>query len=288
VGGTRRKLSFFVMVLCYSRLMYLAFTLSQRMEQFLACHLQAFEAFGGRVPARIRVDNLKSAVLRRLTGEAPVFNPRYRDFAEYAGFTITPCNIGKGNEKERVEAAVGYVKKNFLAGLAIPDFSAVNPAARVWLETIANVRVHGETHQRPLDRFAEEQALLHPLPGAPFDCASVYSVRASSRFRVTFETNHYSVPAEYAGRPLTLKVYADRLCRTTRSGSSRATHAATTASRTSRIPITPRPCSPNGAGHASKSSSGASSPSPRGPRLTTRPWPSGASTPAIMSRRSWP
>jgi transposase len=212
VGNTRRKLSFFVMVLCYSRLLYVQFTLSQQMEQFLACHLNAFASFGARVPDKVMVDNLKSAVLRRLTGEAPVLNPRYRDFADQAGFTIVPCNVGKGNEKGRVESAVGYVKKNFLNGLDIPDFSALNPAVRVWLDTVANVRTHGETQQRPVERFDQERALLHPLPAGPFDVGTVYSVRASSRFRVSFETNRYSVPAEYASTALTLKVFADRLC----------------------------------------------------------------------------
>jgi transposase len=212
VGQTRRKLSFFVMVLCWCRLMYLEFTLSQKMEQFLACHQHAFAFFGNRVPEKIMVDNLKSAVLRRLIGEAPVFNRRYLEFANHYGFTITPCNVGKGNEKGRVESGVGYVKKNFLNGLQIPDFSALNPAAQVWLETIANVRIHGETHQRPVDRFAEEQPRLHPAPSIPFDIATVESVRASSRFRVTYDTNRYSVPAEYATTPVTLKVYPDRLC----------------------------------------------------------------------------
>ncbi|MEK7878189.1 MAG: IS21 family transposase, partial [Pseudomonadota bacterium] len=47
VGSTRRRLSFFLMVLCYSRLMYLEFTVSQKMEFFLACHENAFAAFGG-------------------------------------------------------------------------------------------------------------------------------------------------------------------------------------------------------------------------------------------------
>ncbi len=98
VGETRRKLSLFVMVLCWCRLMYLEFTLSQKMEQFLACHQHAFEFFGNRAPDNIMVDNLKSAVLKRLTGEAPVFNPRYLDFARHAGFTIKPCNVRKGNE----------------------------------------------------------------------------------------------------------------------------------------------------------------------------------------------
>ena len=65
VGETRRRLSLFVMVLCYSRMLSVEFTLSQTMEQFLACHQNAFAFFGNRVPAKVMVDNLKSAVLRR-------------------------------------------------------------------------------------------------------------------------------------------------------------------------------------------------------------------------------
>jgi transposase len=212
VGETRRKLSFFVMVLCYSRMSYVEFTLSQKMEQFLCCHQHAFEFFGNRVPKKIMVDNLKSAVLRRLIGEDPVFNPRYLDFAHQAGFTIKPCNVRKGNEKGRVESGVGYVKKNLLNGLEIPDFSALNPAARVWLDTIANVRIHGETHKRPVDLFAEEQPRLQPGPVHPYDIGTVLTVRASSRFRVSYDANRYSVPAQYASTILTLKVYPDRLC----------------------------------------------------------------------------
>ncbi|HQN20309.1 MAG TPA: IS21 family transposase, partial [Syntrophobacteraceae bacterium] len=74
VGETSRRLSFFVMVLCYSRMMYLEFTVSQTMEHWLACHHNAFDAFGS-VPQKIMVDNLKSAVLKRIVGQAPVFNP---------------------------------------------------------------------------------------------------------------------------------------------------------------------------------------------------------------------
>jgi transposase len=211
VGQTRRRLSFFVMVLCYSRIMYVEFTVSQTMEHFLACHQHAFDYVGG-IPQKIMVDNLKSAVLRRALGEAPVLNPKYRDFANHHGFTITPCNVGKGNEKGRVENAVGYVKKNFLAGLDIPDFSALAPAARHWLGSVANVRVHGETRQKPLDLWQKETPYLSPLPLHPFDIATVSQVRASRQFRVTFETNRYSVPAHYAGQALTLKTYPDRLC----------------------------------------------------------------------------
>lgn len=211
VGETIRRLSFFVMVLCYSRMMYVEFTVSQTMEHFLACHQNAFDFFGS-VPGKIMVDNLKSAVLKRIIGQAPVFNPKYLEFADHHGFSIVACNVGKGNEKGRVENGVGYVKKNFLAGLDIPSFAAINPAARQWLETISNVRVHGETHKQPITLFEEERAALLQLPENPFDIATVSQVRASSQFRITVDTNRYSVPAEYAGAGLTLKTYPDRLC----------------------------------------------------------------------------
>src|SRR5262245_20944288 len=211
VGQTQRLLSFFVMVLCYSRMLYVEFTVSQTMEHFLVCHQHAFEFFGG-VPEKIMVDNLKSAVLQRALGEAPVFNPKYLDFANHSGLTIAPCNVGKGNEKGRVENAVGYVKKNFLAGLEIPDVSALNPAARQGLETVGNVRVHGETTATPTALWHKERPSLRPLPLHPFDMATVSQVRASRQFRMTLDTNRSSVPAHYAGQALTLKTYPDRLC----------------------------------------------------------------------------
>lgn len=211
VGSTRRRLSFFVMVLCYSRMMYVEFTVSQSMEHFLGCHQNAFNFFGA-VPGKVMVDNLKSAVIRRLVGQAPVYNPRYMDFANHFGFEIAACGVGKGNEKGRVENAVGYVKKNFLGGLDIPDFSCVNPAACQWLETVANVRVHGATRKKPVDMFKVEKPALRSLPQMPYDVSIIHQVRATNRFRVVLDTNRYSVPSEYAGSRLNLKAYADRIC----------------------------------------------------------------------------
>ncbi len=211
VGATQRRLSFFLMVLCYSRLMYLEFTVSQTMEFFLGCHEHAFSAFGG-CPSRIMVDNLRSAVLQRLAGVAPVFNPKYLDFARHWGFEISACTPGRGNEKGRVENAVGYVKKNLLAGLELPDFAALQPAAQLWVDTVANVRLHSATHERPIDRFEQERPKLRPLAAAGFDLARILNVRASRQFRVPFEANQYSVPARYAGERLLLKAYPDRVC----------------------------------------------------------------------------
>lgn len=198
VGSTRRRLSFFVMVLCYSRRMYLEFTVSQKMEFFLACHENAFAIFGG--------------VPQRLVGQAPVFNPKYLAFSKHWGFKISPCNVRAGQEKGRVENGVGFVKKNLLAGLELPDFAAMQPAATVWVNTVADVRLHRQTHQRPIDRFEDERAHLLALNPAGFDLARVCTVRATKQFRVPLDSNHYTVPSRYAGLRLTLKAHADRVC----------------------------------------------------------------------------
>ena len=210
VGATKRRLSFFVMVLCHSRLMYVEFTLSEGMEQFLSCHRHAFEFFGG-APAKVMIDNLKVGVLEHPLGAAARFNPRYLDFAAHHGFVPVAWQVRKANEKGRVENGVGDVKKNFLSGLDIPSFEALNPAGRAWLDTVANVRIHGETRTKPIERFAQEKPLLKPLPLCPYDCGVIRPIGSNSCCRVVFETNRYTVPYLYASQQLTLKVYPEQL-----------------------------------------------------------------------------
>jgi transposase len=210
VGSTRRRLSFFVMVLCYSRLLYVEFTLGQGMEWFLSCHQHAFEFFGG-TPEKIMIDNLKTGVLHHPLDGAVQFHPRYLDFSAHYGFVPVACAVRQANQKGRVENGVGYVKGNFLGGLPIPSFAAIHPAAQQWLREVAHVRLHGETRRKPLAMFEEERALLKPLPALAYDPAAIQPVSASSRCRVIFETNRYSVPHLYAGQKLTLKIYPDRL-----------------------------------------------------------------------------
>ena len=111
-----------------------------------------------------------------------------------------------------MESGVGYVKKNFLRGLELTEFSAIQAAAHVWLDTIANVRIHGETHQRPVDLFAQERPHLLPLNQHRYDVARPATTIASSQFRITLDTNRYSVPYAFAHRRLTVKAYPDRIC----------------------------------------------------------------------------
>ena len=210
VGSTRRRLSFFVMVLCYSRMIYVEFTLSETMDQFLTCHRHALEFFGG-VPQKVMIDNLKTGVLEHLPGLPPRFNRHYLDFAAHYGFTPLACAPRKGNEKGRVESGVGYVKKNFLNGLEILSFPSINPAAGNWRDTVANARIHGETHEKPIVLFEKEKPLLKPLSVMPYDCAVIQPANSNRCCRVAFEANRYSVPYLYASQKLTLKIYPDQL-----------------------------------------------------------------------------
>jgi len=107
VGSTRRRLSFFLMVLAFSRKLYLEFTLAETLEHFLCCHQHAFEYFGG-VVRQVWVDNCKVAVLSRAAGSL-VLNPRYLDFANHHGFQIRACGVGQPQEKELVSYCASSV-----------------------------------------------------------------------------------------------------------------------------------------------------------------------------------
>jgi transposase len=210
VGRTRRRVSFFVMVLCYSRRLYVEFTLGERLEHWLACHQNAFSAWTG-VPQAVMVDNCKVAVLDHPPGGPPTFNPHYLDFARHYGFEIRACAPKQAHEKGRVENAVAYVKKNLLAGLELVSLPALNTAAQHWLDTVANVRLHGQTHRRPNDLFAAEQPRLRPLHPQPYPAVRVLDLRANSQFRLTVDANHYSVPARYARHRLRVHLGPERL-----------------------------------------------------------------------------
>jgi transposase len=210
VDGTRRALSFFVLVLAHSRWLYVEFTLGQSQEWFLGCHQRAFEKLGG-VPHEVMVDNCKTAVLSHVPGTDPVFNAQYLDFARHHGFRIKACGPGHPQSKGIVENAVAYVKKSFLLGRQINQFQELAPAVSLWLETIANVRQHGETRTRPVDRLPEERPNLLKLNPQPYPAVQTRPVRASRRCRVTVDTNRYSVPPRYAGALLTAQLSSDRV-----------------------------------------------------------------------------
>jgi len=212
VSGGRRRISFFVMVLCHSRMLYAEFFLGEAIEHWLRAHRNAFEAFGG-VPEQVMVDNCKTAVIKPRHGdEKAELNPAYEEFARHYGFRIVPCNVRRPNEKGRVENAVGYIRTSFLAGRESGPLEILAPALADWLNNTANQRMHSTTGKPPRQLFDEaERAALRPLPAGPYDCHQIQAAVADSRFRVTVDTNRYSIPSSAASLRVIINRHVDRI-----------------------------------------------------------------------------
>jgi transposase len=212
VPGGRRRVSFFSMVMCHSRMLYVEFFMGEKTEHWLQAHRNALEFFQG-IPRTIMVDNCKTAVLKARTATTnPVINPTYQEFADHYGFKVIACDPYQPQQKGRTEHAVGYVKSAFLAGRLPGGPDILNPAIKHWLENHANCRTHGTTKQRPDHLFKnEEQPQLTPLARAPHHCSSITTACANSVCKVTVDTNRYSVGPEFGSRRLVLHAYADRI-----------------------------------------------------------------------------
>jgi len=204
-GATARKVSVFVAVLCYSRLMFIEFALSQRKAEFYRGVVHALEFFGGS-PRALIVDNLKAAVLNG-SGRAACFHPEFLALCGYYCIQPIACERRDPESKGIVEGGVRYVKRNALAGRAdeltcFDDYLAFAP---LWRDQVANLRVHETTKEQPVDRFGRERCLLRPLPAIPFDTDEVVAAVVSPHARIEFDGNRYSVPPRLARRPVTVR-----------------------------------------------------------------------------------
>lgn len=200
--GHQRRLYAFVMTLGWSRAMYVEFTVSADAAWWLRCHEHAFAFFGG-VPRAVLHDNLKTAVLDREADGSIHWNPRYLDFADYYGFTPKACQPYRAQTKGKVESGVKYVRRNFWLGLRFTDLLDLNRQLWTWLDTVANVRVHGTTGAVPWLRLADEN--LRPVWGQPYDTSLISYRRSSSDCLISYNGNFYSVPAGYHKQQLLVK-----------------------------------------------------------------------------------
>ncbi|HKI37623.1 MAG TPA: IS21 family transposase [Gemmataceae bacterium] len=200
----RRRVHLFSYVLGYSRRQYLRFVESQDLPTTLREHVRAFAHLGG-VAATCLYDTRKVVVLRH-GDEGPLYNPKFLAFATHYGFTPQACRVRRGQTKGKVERPFWYAETNLLNGRTFRSLAHLNEVTAWWLAQVADVRVHRETKQRPLDRHAEEHPHLLPLPATPYDMASVaYRVVNVEGF-VVYQQNSYSVPWRYLGQALPVRV----------------------------------------------------------------------------------
>ncbi len=203
IGRARRPLMAFVVVLSWSRQIFLRFYPDQSMASFLRGHVAAFHNFNG-LSRVILYDNLKTAVLER-AGDAIRFHPTLLDLAAHYRFEPRPVAVARGNEKGRVERAIRYIRSAFFAARTWQDLDDLNAQADLWCK--------GQSADRPCpeDRsitvrqaFELEQPQLLALPANPYPTEERLAVSVGKTPYVRFDLNDYSVPYTRVRKTLTV------------------------------------------------------------------------------------
>jgi transposase len=206
VGRALRPLMAFVIVLSYSRYIFLRFYLGSTMSAFLDGHVCAFSFFHG-VPRACLYDNLRSAVFERMPlprrPDAIRFNPTFLELPAWYHFKPVPVNIRRGNEKGRVEKAIRYVRDNFFPARCYTDLADLNTQAMQWCTTVAADRPCPEDPARSVrECYEAERPCLLALPDEAFPAEERVPVTTHKTPYVRFDLNDYSVPHTHVQRTL--------------------------------------------------------------------------------------
>jgi hypothetical protein len=170
----------------------------------------AFTWFGG-APHELLYDNPKTVVKdrNRETGEVEM-NAAFRDFVRHYGVRPRFCHPYRARTKGKIESGIKYIKKNFLAGRRFRDLDDLNRQLEEWLGTVADVRVHGTTGVRPVDRFLQEK-LINLAHVPPYRIESPIRRQVANDARISFGTNRYSVPWRLVGRQVEVRTENDEV-----------------------------------------------------------------------------
>jgi len=222
IGRAQRPLMAFVMVLSYSRHLFVRFYLNAGTGSFLDAHVQAF-AYLSAVPRVCLYDNLRSAVLER-SGDAIRFNPTLLELAAWYRFQPRPVAVARGNEKGRVERAIRFVRDRFFAARRYTDVTDLNAQALAWCSGEAAARPCPEDRTRSVrECFEEEKPRLLALPDNPYPSEERIVVRVHKTPYARFDWNDYSVPHTHVRRTLEVRATPDTV-RILDAGAVIATH----------------------------------------------------------------
>lgn len=203
--GDGIKIHCFVMVMCYSRMMYIEFTRSERFEDFIRCHENAFNYFEG-IPKECWYDNLATAVTDRHGGVVR-FNPRFFSYMGHHSIAPHACNPARGNEKGRVENGIKFIRSHFWSGRTFKDFNDLCLQSILWRDQFLNLREHRVTRRIVKNLFeSTEKPELGPINTLKFETDEVLTKVISPDFHFVFETNRYSVPWTLVGLAVTIRI----------------------------------------------------------------------------------
>lgn len=209
-------------ILPYSRLGFYAICYDQKLETLVKELKVAFDYFGG-VPRKLKVDNMKTAILRNQHYDLE-FNQDFLEFASHYNIVVLPCSPYSPEQKGTVESGIKYLQSNFVAGRQFQHEVDIKRQLRNWLDGYANIRIHGTTRKIPKEIFeTEEKDQLQPLPDEEFAFFNRCVRIVLPNCHVHFENNYYSVPAMLAGKEVTLR-FNEHLLRIIHQGEQVALH----------------------------------------------------------------
>jgi transposase len=200
----RRRVYLFNYLLGYSRRAFLRFVDAQDFTTTIREHVRAFTYLEG-VAATCLYDNQKVVVLRH-DDDGPIYNPRFLAFATHYGFKPWACKPQRPQTKGKSERRFHFAEINLLNGRTFHTLDHLNDVTRGWLTSVADMRVHGETKQTPLERYAAEKAHLIPLPASPYDTALVLYRSVNAEGFIPYRQNFYAVPWRYIGQLLPVRI----------------------------------------------------------------------------------
>lgn len=176
---------------------------------FLACLKEAFERLG--IPRELLIDNLKQAVEHH-DRNGVRFNRQFLDFCAHYGTLPVAAPPYWPRVKGKVERGVGYVKESFLTGRTFMDVVDLNSQLNSWLDAVANVRIHGTTRERPVDRYQKEQAQLRAAAVIPtYDTRPLELRQVASDCHLRYRGVAYSLPPVAVGKTVTIRAGGERL-----------------------------------------------------------------------------
>jgi transposase len=202
-GDGERKLWGFTMTLGFSRRMFAAAAIDQKLSTLLRMHESAFYEWGA-VPDEILYDRMKTVWTGIDERGEIIWNAIFLDFARYWGFTPRLCRPYRAQTKGKVESGVKYVRRNFICGLQGREPSGLidlNGQLRWWIAEVANERVHGTTHEQVMSRWDADHAAMHPVNGRPpYPYMDDEQRKVARDAYVSWNGSRYSVPWRYAGK----------------------------------------------------------------------------------------
>ena len=198
LGGELMRVIVFCMVLGYSRRKHYTASLDETQASIYEAIELCLRHFGG-APKQLVVDNAKAFVLDANPTHFR-WNPQFLELCGHYRMRPTACQPYRPRTKGKVERPFFYLEQQFIKGTRFASLSHFLEELAAFERDDLDVRIHTTTQERPIDRFAREQAHLTPLPEQRFVGTLAMSRKVSWDCLVSYQSNRYSVPATYAGK----------------------------------------------------------------------------------------